>query len=89
MLLQIKNKEVSTKYGEFWDGIKDVTKRVNDGEAGEYGKDLIKIRFVLDYNLLSNKILKLDLLAVIVRSVFEEDNKFYTHIFLDECLYEL
>ena len=89
MLLQIKNKEVSTKYIELWDGIKNITKTVNGGEAGEYGKDFIKIRFVLDYNLLLNKILKLHMLAVLVRSVFEEDDKYYIHIFLDECVYEL
>ena len=29
------------------------------------------------------------MLAVIVRSVFEEDDKYYAHIFLDECVYEL
>ena len=34
-----------------------MNKTVNGGEAGEYGKDFIKIRFVLDYNLLLNKIL--------------------------------
>ena len=66
-----------------------MTKTVNGGEAGEYGKDFIKIRFVLDYNLFLNKILKLHMLAVIVRSVFEEDDKYYTHIFLDDCVYEL
>ena len=74
---------------ELWDGIKNMTKTVNGGEAGEYGKDFIKIRFVLDYNLFLNKILKLHMLAVIVRSVFEEDDKYYIHIFLDECVYEL
>ena len=66
-----------------------MTKTVNGGEAGEYGKDFIKIRFVLDYNLFLNKILKLHMLAVIVRSVFEEDDKYYIHIFLDECVHEL
>ena len=74
---------------ELWDGIKNMTKTVNGGEAGEYGKDFIKIRFVSDYNLLLNKILKLHMLAVIVRSVFEEDDKYYIHIFLDECVHEL
>ena len=74
---------------ELWDRIKNMTKTVNGGEAGEYGKDFIKTRFVLDYNLLLNTILKLHMLAVIVRSVFEDDNKYYIHIFLDECVYEL
>ena len=28
------------------------------------------------------------MLTVIVRSVFEEDGKYYPQVFLDECLYE-
>ena len=31
----------------------------------------------------------LHMLAVIVRSVFEEDGKYYPQVFLDECLYEV
>ena len=30
----------------------------------------------------------LHMLTVIVRSVFEEDGKYYPQVFLDECLYE-
>ena len=37
----------------------------------------------------SNKILKLRMLTIIVRSVFEEDGKFYPQAFLDEYLYEV
>ena len=37
-----------------------------------------------------NKMLKLHILAVIVRFVFEEDRKYYPQVFfLDECLYEV
>ena len=44
----------------------------------------MKIKFNSDDNLL-----KLNMLTVIVRSVFEEDGKYYPQVFLDECLYEL
>ena len=50
-------------------------------------KDFMKIRFESDDNLLLNEILKLHMLTVIVRSVFEEDAKFYSQVFLDECLF--
>ena len=33
--------------------------------------------------------LKLDMLTVIVKSVFEEDGKYYSQVLLDECLYEV
>ena len=49
----------------------------------------MKIKFDTDDNLPLNKPLKLPMLTVIVRSVFEEDGKLYPQIYLDECLYEL
>ena len=33
--------------------------------------------------------MKLHMITVTVRSVFQEDNKYYPQVFLDECLYEL
>ena len=52
-------------------------------------KDFMKIKFDSDDNLLLNKKLKFPTMTIIVRSVFEEDGKFYYQIYLDECLYEL
>ena len=49
----------------------------------------MKIKFNSDNNLTLNKILKLHNLTVIVRSVFQEDNKHYQQVFLKECFYEL
>ena len=63
-------------------------KKIND-KQGEYEKNYMKIKFNSDDNLPSNKIIKLCNLTVIVRSVFEEDGKYYPQVFLDECLYEL
>ena len=48
----------------------------------------MKIKFNSDDDLLLNKILKLYNLTTIVRSVFEKDHKYYSQVFLDECLYE-
>ena len=36
-----------------------------------------------------NNPVKLRLLAIIIRSVFSEDGKFYPQLFLDDALYEL
>ena len=44
----------------------------------------MKIKFNSDDNLPLNKILKLHMLTVVVRS-----GKYYPQVFLDECLYEL
>ena len=46
-----ENKEVSKKCTELWDGIKNEIETINDGKMGEYGKDLMKIKFNTDDNL--------------------------------------
>ena len=83
-----KNKEVLTKYTELWDGIKNSIEKINN-KSGEYGKGFMKIKFNSDNSLPLNKTLKLHNMTIIVRSVFEEDDKYYPQVFLDECLYEL
>ena len=49
----------------------------------------MKIKFNSDDNLPLNKILKLDNITIVIRSVFQKDNKYNSQAFLDECLYEL
>ena len=82
------NKEVLKKYRELWDGIKNDIEIINSGKKGEYGEDFMKIKFDIDDNLPLNKPLKLHLLTIIVRCIFEEDGKFYSQLSLDDCLYE-
>ena len=77
-----------TKYTELWDVIKSSIEKINY-KSGEYGKDFMKIKFDSDDSLPLNKTLKLHNMTIIVRSVFEEDGKYYPQVFLDECLYEL
>ena len=60
-----------------------------DDKPSKYGKDYMKIKFNADDNLPLNKLLKLHMLTIIVRSVFQEDGKYYPQMFLDECLYEV
>ena len=52
-------------------------------------KDFMKIKFSSDDSLPLNKTLKLQNMKVVIRSVFEEDGKFYLQAYVDECLYEL
>ena len=49
----------------------------------------MKVKFNSDDDLPLNKQLKFLSLTIIVRTVFEEDDKYYPQIFLDECLYEV
>ena len=79
-----ENKEVLKEYTELQNRIKNETEAINGDEKGEYGKYFMKIKFSLPLN----KQLNLHMLTMIVRSVFEEDGKFYPHLYLDDCLYE-
>ena len=81
-----ENKEVFTRYTELWDGIKNQIETINGGKASEYGKDFIKIKFGIDDDLPLNKPLKFPTMTIVVRSVSEEDGKFYPQIYLHECL---
>ena len=57
---------------------------MND-KPSKYGKEFMKIKFDLDYDLSLNKLLKVHNLTVVVRLVFQEDNKYYPHFCLVEC----
>ena len=72
-----KNRKVLEKYAELWDGIKNEIKTINGGKEGEYSKIFKKIKFDTNDNLSLNKPLKLHMLTIIVRSIFEEDSKLY------------
>ena len=84
-----ENKEVLEKYTELSDWIKNEIETINGGKKGEYGKDFMKIKFDTDDDLQLNELLKLNMSAIVVRSAFEEDGKFYPQIFLNGCLYKL
>ena len=84
-----KSKKVLEKYTKLWDKTKFHIQTMNADKSGEYNKDYIKIKFSSDDDLPLNKMLKLHMLTMIVRSVFEEDGKYYPQAFLYECLYEV
>ena len=83
------NSEVLKKYAEIWSGIKYQIKKINNGKLGEYGKGYMKIKFNSDDDLQLNKMLKFRILTIIIRTIFEEDGKYYPQVFLDDCLYEV
>ena len=78
-----------TKSTKRWDKIKHLIETINGGKKGDYEKNFMKIKLNSDDNLPLNKMLKLHMLTVIVRSVFEEHDKYYPQFFLCDCLYEV
>ena len=84
-----KNKKVLEKYTKLCGEIKYHIQTINAGKSGEYEKDCMKIKFSSGDDLPLNITLKLHNLTITVRSVFEEDGKYYPQVFLGECLYEV
>ena len=83
-----ENKELLKKYNDVFNGIRDKIKEISSCEC-DYEKDYMKIKFNSNDDLPLNKLLKLHLMAINIRSVFEEDVKLYPQVFLDDTLYEL
>ena len=52
-------------------------------------KAFMKIRFESDGVLPLDKILNIIDMIIVVRSVLQEDNKYYPQIYLHECAYEI
>ena len=75
------NKKVLAKFTKLWDEIEHLVETINKGKKGEYEKDFMKVKFNSDVNLPVNKLLKLHMLTVILRYVFEEDRKYYPQAF--------
>ena len=49
----------------------------------------MKIKFNSDDKLPLNKMIKISTITIVVTAVFHENNKYYPHVFLDECLYKI
>ena len=83
-----ENKELLKRYDDVFNGIMGKIRKIGDDWL-EYAKDFMKIKFNSDDNLPLNKQLKFYNMTVTIRCVFEEDNKLYPQVFLDEALYSL
>ena len=83
-----ENKELLKKYADVWNGIKNKIKAINDTKENDYEKDYMNIKFDSDDDLPLNKPLKFHAMTITIRSVFEEDGKFYPQVFLYDALHE-
>ena len=77
------------KYEELFSGIRSEIKTLSSGKKLFYEKNYAKIGVNTDEDLSLNKLLKFPTLPVIIRCIFQEGEKLYLQIYLDECLYEI
>ena len=77
------------KYEEAWFAIRSEIETLNGGKELFYEKNYARIGANTDDDLPLNKPLNFPTLTIIIRFVFQEGEKVYPQIYLDECLYEL
>ena len=64
--------------------IRSITKNSDD-----YDEKYMSIKFNSDDELSLVKMKKKPTIAIVVRTVFLEDNKYYPHVVLNECLHKI
>ena len=74
---------------EKYDEVKKEFETINGGKELIYEKSYARIRVNTDDDIPLNKPLKFQTLTIIIRCVFQEGEKLYPQIYLDECLYKL
>ena len=79
---------MNRKYEEVFSGIKKEIETINDGKELVYEKNYSKID-VNANDVPLYKPLKFQTLLIVIRCVFQIDNKLEPQVYLDECLYEI
>ena len=74
-----RNEEIK-KYEELWIEIRDFIKSITKN-SDNYDKKYIKIKFNSDNKLLLNKTIEIPKITIVVRAVFDKNNKYYPHVF--------
>ena len=79
------SKEKIKKYKEAWIKISDLIRSVTRN-SDDYDEKYMKIKFNSGEELLQNKTIEIPVMIIIVRAVFHESNKYYSNVFVHECL---
>ena len=90
LIISSENGDIMQKYQEVFDGIKEITKKINDCSYPiKYDDNYMKIKFNTNDNIILNKIIYFPTITIIIRFVTQKDGKYYPQLFLDDCLYEV
>ena len=76
------------KYDQVFAGIKHHIKKIDDTEVN-YNSDYDKIKFLTGDSLPLGKLIYFTTLNVVIRYVFKQNEIFYPHVYLDDCLYQI
>ena len=77
-----KNLDILENYKKLWDKIKvDIKKLERIVRNLYFEKDIMKVNFDTDDDLVFKKIINAPMCAIVVKAVCEHDNKFYPRIY--------
>ena len=82
-----ESKEKIKKYKEMQKKIRDLIRSVTK-KSDDYDENFIKMKLDSDDKLRLNKTIEIPVIAIVVRAIFYENNKYYPQVFLDERLYK-
>ena len=74
-------------YTEIWDEIIDQIELISGNKVIKHSKDFLKMKFESNDDLPISKTINIPVCVIIIRSVFEEDSKYYPKVLLHECFY--
>ena len=77
--------DVLRKFANIWKSIRAKIEE-NTGGIVQYDKNYMRIKFESNDNLPTNNIVNIRLAAIIIKSVFAQNGKFYRQLFLDDAL---
>ena len=83
-----ESNEKIKKYEELWSKIRDLIRSINKN-SHEFDEKYMKIKLNSDDDLPLNKTIEIISMIIVVRAIFLENNKYHSHVFLDESLYKL
>ena len=58
-------------------------------KSDDYDEKYMKIEFDSNDKLLLNKMIQIPVMAIVVRGIFYQNNKYYPQVFLDKCMYKI
>ena len=76
------------KNGELWTKIRDLIRSMTKN-SDDYDKKQTKIKFNSDEELPLNKTVEIPTITIVIRVIFIENDKYYSQVFLDQCLYKI
>ena len=84
----VSTNESKKKHGELWSKIRDLIRSITKN-SDDYDEKFMKIKLNANNKLPLNKMIEIPIITIVVRAVFLENNKYYPHVLLDQCLYKI